>query len=118
MPEALAPTWFGHWKDDGFIKVRNMGRVDAQRRWADIRETWLADYRSRAAIPGRCVKRVVGSDDEWCAEAYMETDYSALDRADFERVIREYAIFLLMSENLPPAPPDLQEAEYDSHEDM
>jgi hypothetical protein len=33
--------------------------------------------------------------DEWCAEAYMETDYSKLTEADFELVVKNYAAFRL-----------------------
>lgn len=30
---------------------------------------------------------------EWCAEAYMETDYSSITEKDFERTVRKYAIY-------------------------
>ena len=40
--------------------------------------------------------QVVTADDEWCAEAYMETDYSKVSREDFERVVRNYAVFRLL----------------------
>jgi type I restriction enzyme M protein len=93
--QSKTPTWFGYWKEDGLIKVKNLGRVDADHRWLGMRDVWLSDYRSRAEVAGRCVKRMVGADDEWCAEAYMETDYSLLDRSDFEKAVREYAVFTL-----------------------
>lgn len=38
--------------------------------------------------------------DEWCAEAYMETDYSSLSQSDFAKVVRNYAIYRLLGENL------------------
>ncbi|EIE0063899.1 hypothetical protein OS288_004841 [Salmonella enterica] len=41
------------------------------------------------------MKEVTAS-DEWCAEAYMETDYSTLTKADFELVVKNYAIFALL----------------------
>ncbi len=37
----------------------------------------------------------VGADDEWVAEAYMETGYSKLSQADFERILLDYAVFSL-----------------------
>jgi hypothetical protein len=98
--QSKIPTWFGYWKNDGFVKIKNLGRVDADHRWARIRDAWLADYRSRAEIPGRCVKRYVGVDDEWCPEAYMETDYTTLSRGDFERILREHASFILTGGNI------------------
>lgn len=48
--------------------------------------------------PGRCVKRRVTVQDEWCAEAYLETDYSTLTQDDFVRELKRYAIFKLISE--------------------
>ena len=37
--------------------------------------------------------RQVDEDGEWCAEAYLETDYGSLTKKDFESLVREYAIF-------------------------
>lgn len=37
----------------------------------------------------------VTADDEWVAEAYMETDYSNLGAADLEQVLLEHALFVL-----------------------
>ena len=34
--------------------------------------------------------------DEWCAEAHMETNYSAITQSDFEEVVRNYAMFRLL----------------------
>jgi type I restriction enzyme M protein len=93
--QSASPTWFGYWKDDGFVKVKHLGRVDLDHRWTSVRDTWINDFRARAATPGRCVQRQVTVDDEWCAEAYMETDYSALNKEDFERVLRAHAAFVL-----------------------
>lgn len=36
---------------------------------------------------------------EWCAEAYLETDYSQLTNAMFENALKEYAIFKLRNSN-------------------
>jgi type I restriction enzyme M protein len=88
------PTWFGYWKDDGFLKTKHKGRLDSLGRWDKIRAQWLDDYFNRAEKPGRCVKRKVTVADEWCAEAYMETDYSRIDEAAFDAVVRQYATFL------------------------
>lgn len=35
---------------------------------------------------------------EWCAEAYMETDYSTLSEVDFVEKLRDYAAFLVQNE--------------------
>ncbi|MFF9334525.1 HsdM family class I SAM-dependent methyltransferase [Streptomyces albogriseolus] len=98
QPHAHAPqpTWFGYWKDDGFVKTKDRGRVDLNHRWHSIRDRWLNAYHSRLVEPGSSVVREVTAEDEWCAEAYMETDYSQLSRADFEESLRKYAVFRLL----------------------
>jgi hypothetical protein len=44
------------------------------------------------------VLQKVTAADEWCAEAYMETDYAQITRGDFERTVRNYAIFRLLGD--------------------
>lgn len=94
---ADKPTWFGYWKNDGFVKTKDRGRIDLNGSWAAIRNQWLDDYRSKSERAGACVKRKVTAADEWCAEAYLETDYSALTEDDFARSLKKYALFLLSS---------------------
>lgn len=43
--------------------------------------------------PGDSVLQYVTATEEWCAEAYMETDYSKIERSDFERTVRDYAVY-------------------------
>ncbi|ASU61229.1 HsdM family class I SAM-dependent methyltransferase [Nocardiopsis dassonvillei] len=94
--QAPYPTWFGYWKDDGFVKTKDRGRIDLNHRWGGIKESWIDGYHSRKVIPGISVIKRVTADDEWCAEAHMETDYSTLSREDFEDVLRKYAVFRLL----------------------
>lgn len=90
-------TWFGYWKNDGYIKTKHKGRVDEHQQWESIRNDWIDQYRNREVVPGQCVTKYVAAHDEWCAEAYMETDYSILTKADFEAVVKNYAIFKLQN---------------------
>jgi hypothetical protein len=87
-------TWFGYWKDDGHRITRVYGRADADQRWQGIRAAWVRDYKQRSVGAGRDVLRKVGPDDEWCAEAYLETDYSVVDEASVALAARKYALFL------------------------
>lgn len=89
-------TWFGYWKDDGFVKTKHNGRIDLDKRWDGIRGRWVTAYRNREVHAGESVLQQVSAEDEWCAEAYMETDYSLLTREDFEKVVRDYALFRLL----------------------
>lgn len=36
--ESNKKTWFGYWKDDGFIKTKHRGRIDLNHRWEGIRD--------------------------------------------------------------------------------
>jgi 16S rRNA G966 N2-methylase RsmD len=86
-------TFFGYFKDDGFIKIKNKGRIDQGNKWEDAKKQWLDAYLNKKNIPGLSVTQMVKHDDEWCAEAYMETDYSQLTDADFIKTIKEYVAF-------------------------
>ena len=88
-------TWFGYWREDGFVKVKNLGRVDRNHAWPEIRERWVESFRNREVVPGESVMQKVGPEDEWVAEAYMETDYSKITEDDFRRVLLDYALFTL-----------------------
>ena len=96
--EYKQKTWFGYWRDDGFIKTKKNGRSDEKDKWQNIKERWLEAYRNREVHAGESVTRTVTADDEWIAEAYMETDYSKLTQKDFEEVVKNYAIFKLLNE--------------------
>ena len=89
-------TWFGYWKEDGFTKIKNKGRVDQFNKWDEIKKTWLTTYQNRDDIPGHSIKQAVTHEDEWCAEAYMETDYSVLTECEFKKTIREYVAFKVL----------------------
>jgi len=97
IPHATSnkKTWFGYWRDDGFVKIKNLGRVDRDHVWPTVRDRWVDAFRNREVHPGESVMQQVGPDDEWVAEAYMKTDYSRLSEADFERVLLDYAMFTM-----------------------
>ena len=93
-------TWFGYLKDDGFVKIKNKGRIDVFERWRDIKEDFLNAYNNLDEIDGLSVMKEVEFLDsekkftkEWCAEAYMKTDYSKLSIDEFENVLKRYAIY-------------------------
>lgn len=87
-------TYFGYYKDDGFVKRKIQGRFDAFGKWEKIKAKWISNYINRKQEAGFSVNQVVTVDDEWCAEAYMNTDYTKLTEEDFENTVLEYATFL------------------------
>ncbi len=89
-------TFFGYFKDDGFIKKKNLGRIERREGiWAEIEKHWFDLYFHRKAEKGFSAVHKVTADDEWLAEAYMETDYSGLTTKDFEQVVRNYYAYLI-----------------------
>ncbi|RLA06711.1 MAG: SAM-dependent DNA methyltransferase [Gammaproteobacteria bacterium] len=101
--KANQDTFFGYFRDDGFIKKKNLGRVEKTKQgstegvWADIESNWLSLYRKRKSVAGLSVAQKVTSCDEWLAEAYMETDYSKLIDDDFIKVVRDFVAFKIVS---------------------
>lgn len=85
-------TFLGYWKDDGFVKTKTLGRTDDNNKWKSIREKWLSDYQNRKTTP-HSLSKLLKHDDEWCIEAYMETDYSTLTKEDFVKEVHDYTLF-------------------------
>lgn len=91
-------TYFGYYKDDGFVKRKTKGRIDAFGKWENIKAEWVSSYINRKAKPGFSVNKIVTAKDEWCAEAYMETDYSTLSEKDFINEIKKYVAFKVLNQ--------------------
>jgi type I restriction-modification system DNA methylase subunit len=93
---AYKEVYFGYYKDDGFVKRKNKGRIDLFGKFEnEIKKQWIENYHNHKSIPGLSVLKTVTADDEWCAEAYMETDYSNLTVDDFAKVIKDHTLFML-----------------------
>lgn len=103
---ANIPTFFGYFKEDGFIKRKNLGRVEridpqtGEGAWKAIHDKWLHLYNTRTAEVGLSAVQKVSYNDEWCAEAYMETDYSTLSEKDFIKKLVDYSAFLVQNEEI------------------
>ncbi|MBQ7856219.1 MAG: N-6 DNA methylase [Alistipes sp.] len=88
-------TFFGYFKDDGFEKRKKLGRIDVHSKWSSIKREWLYLYQKRKEVVGKSVVQSVTAKDEWCAEAYMETDYRNLSNIDFINDLCATSTFLL-----------------------
>jgi type I restriction-modification system DNA methylase subunit len=103
---ANTETFFGYFKEDGFFKRKNLGRVEridpqtGDGVWTAIHDKWLILYKTRTAEVGLSAVKKVTFEDEWCAEAYMETDYSTLSNTDFIGKLVDYAAFLVQNEEV------------------
>jgi hypothetical protein len=87
-------VYFGYYKDDGFVKRKNKGRIDLYSKFEkEIKKEWITSYMNKEEEPGFSVMKVIRPEDEWCAEAYMETDYKSLSEEDFTRSIKNYLYY-------------------------
>lgn len=99
--KSTQETFFGYFKNDGFVKKKNLGRVEKTKPkstegvWPDVKSHWLDLYRKRQSEPGLSVVKKVTANDEWLAEAYMDTDFSSLNQNCFEKAVREYVSFTI-----------------------
>ncbi|MBC3879461.1 N-6 DNA methylase [Undibacterium sp. FT79W] len=93
--DSSVKTFFGYCNDDGFVKRKKLGRVDAFATWEEIKSKWLKLYKNSEVTDGLSAKKEVTHSDEWLAEAYMNTDYSRLSQCDFEKTVREYLSYLV-----------------------
>ena len=99
--EAHAPhdpnqeTFFGYCKDDGFVKRKKVGRIDAWGKWEAIEKEWLKLYRNKDVVDGLSARHCVDYNDEWLCEAYMQTDYTKLNQEDFQETLNDYLAYLI-----------------------
>lgn len=92
----IKETFFGYFKDDGFEKRKNLGRVEKEDGlWKTIEKKWLDLYINRKTEVGYSVTKQVNASDEWLAESYMDTDYSKLREEDFQTVLNQYLGYLI-----------------------
>ncbi|MCI8509929.1 MAG: N-6 DNA methylase [Lachnospiraceae bacterium] len=95
--DSTQETFFGYCKEDGFVKRKKLGRIDAQGKWYDIEAEWLKLYRNKDVVDGLSARHCVTFEDEWLCEAYMQTDYSNLTQEDFQSIINDYLAYLIKS---------------------
>lgn len=102
---TVRSIFFGYCKEDGFVKKKNLGRVEqfnkdidgnpTTSKWKEIEADWLDLFERKAVVDGKSAVERVGADDEWLCEAYMKTDYSTLIEADFQRTLNNYLAYLV-----------------------
>lgn len=104
--QTTPDTFFGYYKDDGFKKKKNLGRIEQidpltnMSKWELIKKQWIDAYRTRKSIDGFSAVHKVDAKDEWLCEAYMKTDYSNLSQLDFEQTIKSYLAYRIENGSL------------------
>ena len=101
-------TFFGYYKNDGFKKKKNLGRVEQTDAngcslWNQIEKDWIELYRDRKSVDGLSATQKVSGKDEWLCEAYIKTDYSTLTEGLFQQTINNYMSYLIKFGKYPNA---------------
>jgi len=92
-------SWFGYWKNDGLRKDKVLGRIPKTNdSWENIKKEWLVAFFNKKDISGFSIRKKVTKDDEWCAEAYLETDYSDITEEEFENQLKKYWVFKTLNQ--------------------
>lgn len=90
-------TWLGYCRDDNFIKTKDKGRIDMFGTWDSIKSDWLKSFFNRESINEKSLTKELVASDEWCAEAYLTTDYSKIDEVTYKKKIQKYLAFRLLN---------------------
>ena len=98
-------TFFGFYKEDGFKKKKNLGRVeqyDDQNNsiWKNIEKEWITLYRTGQIVDGKSAIAHISSNDEWLCEAYMKSDFGNLSKSDFIKTYNNYISYLAKEGNI------------------
>lgn len=95
-------TFLGYYKDDGFTKKKNLGRIsrvgaNGEPLWESIEKEWIDLFLGNKQNPYMAIKKKLTFKDEWLAEAYIETDYDKFlsTFTPFEMAIRQYLAYLI-----------------------
>lgn len=92
---SIKNTYFGYYKEDGFEKRKNKGRIDVDSNWKTIKKKWVDYYYERVEESGFSVKQIITAESEWCAESYMVTDYETINESDFIQNVLNYSAYLI-----------------------
>lgn len=98
-PNKGLKTWFGYFKEDGYEKKKHQGRIDAKGQFKYIKERWLNAYNNLDEVEGLSIKHEVTAEDEWCAEAFLETDYNQLTPTLFIDKMKQYLAYKITSKH-------------------
>ena len=89
-------TFFGYWKEDGFVKNRALGRCDYNNTWLETKNRWLFDFKNKKTTKYTLSKKIKAS-DEWCIEKYMKIEHKNINERLFEEVLKEYSGYLFLN---------------------
>jgi len=102
-------VFFGYYKDDGFRLTKNTRKpiiktiidssgIETQvNTWENEKKPlWIKHYKNKTDnVPGLCCSvDNINHNSEWCAEAYMETDFSKVSDKNFIANVKKFNSYL------------------------
>lgn len=90
-------VFFGYYKDDGFEKRKKYGRYDINSQWKEKENDWFWTYKNGQSKPEFSITKKITCEDEWCAEYFLEVDYSTITSEDFVKMLKKYAAFKIIN---------------------
>jgi type I restriction enzyme M protein len=90
-------VFFGYYKNDGFEKRKKYGRYDINSQWKEKENDWFWSYKNGQTKPEFSITKKITYEDEWCAENFLETDYSTITSEDFVTMLKKYAAFKIIN---------------------
>lgn len=89
----LQETFLWYFKDDWFENTKIDWRIDKKWKYEKIKNNWLKAFYNNKEVPWLSVLAHLKAEDEWCAEYYLETDYSSIKEDDFIKEMKKYILF-------------------------
>jgi len=96
-------VYFGYYKNDGFVKRKNLGRVDYFNRWEKIKEKWVSYFLNKKIEVGFSTCEKIDFDSEWSVETYLNTDYKSLNKNSFEKQLHIFSSYLFGNSKIETA---------------
>lgn len=93
-------VFFGYYKDDGFVKRKNLGRIDYFNKWGIIKNKWVNNFLNKKEEKGISVKECISKNSEWSVEKYLITDYESYNKDLFKNELHDYSAYLFKSKIL------------------
>jgi type I restriction enzyme M protein len=103
-------VYFGFYKNDGFVKRKNLGRVDYFNKWDEIKTKWVSYFLNRKTELGFSICEKINFDSEWSVETYLKTDYQKICKEDFEKKLHVYSSYLFVNSKIPMATSNVVES--------
>ncbi|GAB1458205.1 hypothetical protein MASR2M48_35130 [Spirochaetota bacterium] len=77
--------------------MKTVGRIDKNNTWSDIKENWINNYKNRFVDNKLSLMKELTANQEWCAEAFLVTDYSVITKETYREFVQKYLAFRLLN---------------------